>query len=163
MNEFQRKLQDLCGANSYIAKYADPARQILAIEPYSYVLDVNGGFTVGNANSNFFIIMDNDSEFVWVSIAGAARTQGINIPDFNANALIQITDQSKGITLFSAPVPMAFIGGVAGFPFYLTSPKIIKPRSTIKISAGQDFPAVVPSNQFDGGYMALHGAKIYYA
>jgi len=182
MNEFQRKLLDKVGANSYIATLADAARTVLAIEPYAYVVDVDGAIApFGGAQQALAIavpvfpgtldvnvIMDNDSDFLWCATCGAARIVGsvdpqtfANIPTPDPSVLVQISDRSKGVTLYNGFVPMPLIAGQSGYPFLLNSPKLIKPRSTLKVQFTRD--ANFPTNSLGGVYLVLHGAKIFYA
>lgn len=160
MNEFWRKLLDMVGYTDYIATFADPTRRILAIDTYSYSIDGNAltADITATAPQSFDVVMDSDSDFVCCYFSGHGRATGQTAMMVNPAMLVQIQDQASGRTFFSQPAPMPMICGQGGFPFLLTSPRVIKPRSTLTITARS---AQVQS--FSGFYFALHGARIFYA
>lgn len=160
MNEFWRKLQDMVGYTDYIATFADPTRRILAIDTYSYVIDGNtlAANITAAAPQSFNVIMDSDSDFVCTYLAGQGRLNGQTAMMVNPAMLVQITDRSSGKTFFQAASPMPMVCGQGGFPFLLTSPRVVKPRTTLTVTARSAQAAT-----FSGFYFALHGARIYYA
>lgn len=168
MNEFQRRLLDVVKYTTYIASFADPSRKVLAIEPYCYTVD-QSGLTLTTATApplSFNLIMDSDSDFVatYMSAAAIIGPGGIaqRQVEFSPSILIQITDQSAGKTWFNGPMPTSLVCGAMGFPFLLSSPRIIRPRTTLSI-APTAAVALSGGSVFTSFFFALNGAKIYYA
>lgn len=159
MNEFWRKLLDIVGANSYVAMFADPTREILAIDNYTYTIE-NTAATPINFTTvrEFNVPMDTDSDFVMTSISGGAVISGGSNVTLNPAILLQILDQSSGRNYFNIPTMMPNIAGYGGFPFLLTSPRVVKPHSTLTISA-QAAQATVEFSTFQ---LCLSGARIFY-
>lgn len=159
MNEFWRKLLDTVEYSDYIATFADPTRKIVAIDTYSYSVDKNAltANITATAPQSFDVVMDTDSDFVCTYFAGCGRALGSTLMQVNPAMLVQITDRASGKTFFNQAAPMPMICGQAGFPFLLTSPRVIRPRSTLTLTARS---AQVQS--FTGFYFALHGARIFY-
>jgi len=168
MNVVERRLLDTVEFSSYIASFADPNRQVLAIEPYVYSVDEGGVNITSAAAQSFDLVMDSDSDFILCTMSGAAvisvpaiavPANGNTVTEFSPALLIQITDQASGKTYFNIPTPLALIAGAGGYPFILSSPRIVRPRTTLSIAA-QGAVAGVTYERF---MFSLHGAKIYYA
>lgn len=164
MNEFQRRLLDAIEYSDYIATFADPAKKILGIESYTYTVDAPAANLVPGANASLFnVIMDSDSDFVMTYMSGGAVV-GTSAPfrnfEYDPSITVQITDQSSGRTYFNMPTPMALVAGAAGYPFILTSPRVVKPRVTLTVAAGVIAQA---TQTYVGFAFCFHGAKIYYA
>jgi len=114
------------------------------------------------------LVMDSDSDFILTAMSGAAvisapviavPANGNTVTEFSPALLIQITDQASGKTYFNGPTPLPLIAGAGGYPFLLSSPRIVRPRSTLTVSA-QGAAAAVTYERF---MFSLHGAKIFYA
>lgn len=160
MNEFWRKLCDLTGSDNYIRTFADPARQVLKIDTYAYSVDGNvlAANITQTAAQSFELIMDSDSDFVLTYFSGFARANGNTLMIVAPAIGVQITDQSSGRNFFNKAAPMPLLCGQSGFPFLLTSPRVIKPRTSLNITAQS-----LQNAAFTGFYFTLHGARIYYA
>ena len=160
LNEFERKLADMIRWTDYIATFADPQRKILLIDTYTYTVDGNTltANITATAPQSFNIVMDSDSDFVCTYLSGYGRAQGSTLMSVNPALLVQITDKSAGRTFFNKPSPMPMVCGQGGFPFLLPSPRVIKPRSTVNITAQS-----AQVQTFTGFYFCLHGGRIYYA
>lgn len=159
LNEFWRKLYDTVGCNSYIATFADPSRKIAMIDTYAYSVDYfNTAAPVTTVGFNQNIIMDSDSDFVCTYFSCAAVNTGLTQVNFNPAVNIQLADKSSGKNYFAAPSPAALMAGVMGFPFILTSPRVIKPRTTLNLS----FASAQPAQTFDGFFFTLAGGRIFY-
>lgn len=163
MNEFWRKLCDEVQATDYISTFADPTREILHIDNYTYSIDGNTltAPITASASQSFNVVMDSDSDFVCTYLSGfgrsAASALGATIMIINPAMLVQITDRASARTWFNRPSAMAMLCGQGGFPFLLTSPRVIKARTTINVTA---ISAQVVS--FTGFYFCFHGSRIYY-
>lgn len=159
LNEFWRKLLDAIQYTDYIATFADPTREILNIDTYAYSVDGNvlPANITATASQSFNVIMDSDSDFVCTGMSGYGRALGSTLMMVNPAMLVQITDRSSGKTFFQAAAPMPMICGQGGFPFLPTSPRVVKPRSTLTLTARS---AQVQS--FTGFYFTFHGGRIYY-
>ncbi len=177
MNTFQRELLDMVQATDYIATFADTGREILNIEPYTYTIDGNAGVAITQTNSRVFLTpMDQDTDFVLTYMSGFARNvdspYGATVLIPNPALLVQIKELNSGRNFFAglgatvalggvptpaglAPMPM--IAGQGGFPFLLTSPKIIRARSTLRTTA-----IAAQASTFNGFYFCFHGARIWY-
>ena len=166
MNEFWRRLLDVVQLSSYIGSFADPAREVLLIEPYTYSIDALGVNITSAAAQSFNLIMNSDSDFVVTGMSGGAlintgptTPNGTRCVEFTPSLLVQILDQSSGKTWFNRPTPLGQLAGAGGFPFLLTSPRVIPPRVTLSVSA----QGAVAGATFNNFYFSMHGAKIYYA
>lgn len=168
MNEFQRRLLDVVKYTSYIASFADPARQVIGIEGYTYTVDQLGltMTTAAPLANPFPLIMDSDSDFVATYMSAGALTVGGGLNqrqvEYSPSILLQVTDQSSGKTWFNAPTPTALVCGAMGFPFIFSSPRVIRPRTTLSIMPSAAV-ALSGGNTFTAFFFALGGAKIYYA
>lgn len=166
MNEIERRLLDIAGFNSVTMMYADPSREILLIDTYAYTVDTSALAALTPVNPiTTNLIMDSDSEFVLYFLAGGAIIPGVGDRPTAMNPMpaidIQITDLASGRTYFNMPTPMPLVAGLQGFPFILTSPRIVKPRTTLQIDMSTSVSVAGPS--FSAVFLTLHGARIYYA
>jgi hypothetical protein len=158
-NAFWTQLLDLVEFTDYIATFADPARQIVDIEPYSYSIDGDAppGFILQNQPIPFVTPMAGDADFVMIATSAFGRTGGSTLMLVNAAILVQIVDQSSGRAFFNQPTPLPFIAGQGGFPYLLPGPRVIKARSSLLTTANS-----AQINTFTGFYMTFHGARIWY-
>lgn len=159
MNEFWRKLCDEVGGTDYVSMFADKSRQIVNIDDYTYSIDGNtlAANITQTVSQSFNVVMDSDSDFVLTYFSGFTRPTGTQILTINPAIMVQIKDQSSGRTYFNTAAPMAMLCGQGGFPFLLTSPRIIKPRTTLTVTA-----ISAQAQTFTGFYFCFHGARIYY-
>lgn len=158
-NAYWTQLLDEVEFTDYVATFADPARRIVDIEPWSYVIDgetLTANITAA-APQTFLTPMAGDADFVMSATSGFARAQGSTVMIVNAAVLVQILDLSSGRTFFNQATPLPFLAGAGGFPYLLPGPRVIKARSTLKTTA---LSAQVQT--FTGFYMAFHGARIWY-
>jgi len=160
VNEFWRKLCDTTGTDNYISLFGEPGRPIALIDNYSYTIDGNSlsADITQTAAQTFKIVMDTDSDFVCTFLSGSARATGGSVILFSPAVLVQITDEASGRTWLNQPAPLPMIAGQGGFPFLLTSPRVVKPRSTLSVRA-----ISAQAQSFSGFYFTFHGSRIYYA
>lgn len=159
MNEFRRKLLDAVKATDYIATFAQPGRPIVAIDNYTYTVDgqtLTANITQTQSQS-FNVIMDTDSDFVCTYLSGFGRATGAQSLLVNPAMLVQIKDQASGRTWFNIPSPMPMICGQGGFPLLMTSPRVIKPRTTLTVTA-----ISAQAQTFTGFFFCFHGSRIFY-
>lgn len=166
MNEFKRRLLDTVEMSDYIASFADPSREVLLIEPYTYSIDALAVNITSAAAQSFNLAMNSDSDFVATGLAGGALVNtgpttpaGTRCVEFTPALLVQITDQSSGKTYFNRPTPLGLMAGAGGFQFLFASPRIVKPRVTLSVSA----QGAVAGATYNNFYFCIHGAKIFYA
>ena len=168
MNALDRRLLDTVRFSSYIASFAEPGRQVIAVEPYAYVVDEVDLELTDAAAQEFELVMDSDSDFVATFTSGAvvvaepaivSPANGNSCTEFAGSVLVQITDQTSGKTWYNQPTPLPLIAGAGGFPFIMASPRVIHPRGALTVSVQGAASGV----EFSAFYLALHGAKIYYA
>lgn len=163
MNSFRRELLDMVGYTDYIATFADPSKTIVDIDNYTYSIDgqVLAANITQTVSQSFLTPMQGDNDFVLTYMSGFARSAaypyGAQLMIVNPALMVQITDLSSGRTFFNAPSPMPMIAGQGGFPFLLTSPRLIKPRSTLKTTA-----IAAQAATFTGFFFCFHGARIWY-
>lgn len=150
----------MVGFTDYAATFADPSRQILDIDNYTYSIDGNAlPATITNvAAQSFDTQMQGDNDFVLFYLSAFARVQGETAMRINPALLIQIAELTTGRAFFSGPSPLPMVAGQGGFPFLLTGPKVIRPRSTLRLTA----IAAQPGAAFSGLYFCYHGARIWY-
>lgn len=177
MDTFQRELLDLVGFTSYVATFADPGRKILDIEPWTYTVDGDAGVNITQTvPASFLTPMAGDSDFVLTYMSGFGRCAtssfGATVMLPNPALLVQISELNSGRNFFagagatvalggvltpSGLAPMPMIAGQGGFPFLLTSPRVLRARSTIKTTA-----ISAQAVTFNGFYFCFHGARIWY-
>lgn len=160
MNEFRRRLADIVQNDNYIAAFADKSRRVVAIDNYSYSVNYRSAAApvTEAALRSVDLIMDSDSDFICTYASAAARVTGATALVFNPAILGQVRDKSTGRTWFNIPTPLPHWCGAAGFPFLLTAPRIIRPRSTLTVTM-QSAQAV----SYDDCLITLSGGRIYYA
>lgn len=159
-NAFQVQLDDVVAYTEYVATFADPARTIVDIEPWSYIIDAE----VLTANitqtvpQSFDVPMMGDADFVLTSMSGVARRSGgaNTAMIINPAVLVQITNLTTGRTFFNQPTPLPFFAGTGGFP-NIVMPQSIPARSTLRLRA-----ISAQGISFTGFYFAYHGARIWY-
>lgn len=158
-NAFRTQLLDMVEFTDYAAWFADPARQLMEVEPWSYSIDgdVLPASITATAPQSFNTPMAGDADFLMTYISGFARPAGTTQLTVNPALLVQIADQSSGRTFFSGPAGMAFIAGQGGFPYLLTSPRIVKARAALKTTA-----ISAQAQSFTGFYMTFHGVRLWY-
>lgn len=159
MNAFWRKLCDEVGRTDYVSMFADPSRKIVNIDDYTYTVDGNAmtANITQTAPQVFNTVMDTDSDFVLFYFSGMARNNGSTVLAANPAISIQIKDQSSGRNFFNTASAMPFVCGQGGFPFLLTSPRVIKPRTTLTLTAQS-----LQNQAFYGFFFCYHGARIFY-
>ena len=157
MGAFHTQLLDLVGYTDYAATFADPARQLMAVEPFSYVVDANAANITQTVQQTFDTPMLDDADFVMVSTSQFARPAGATNLTANPAVLIQIIDLSSGRAFFAGPSPLPMVAGQGGFNFILPGPKTIKARATLRTTA-----ISCQAQTFNGFYMAFHGARLWY-
>lgn len=159
MNEFWRKLLDTIEYSDYIATFADPNREIVNIDDYTYTIDGQtlAANITATAPQSFNVIMDSDSDFVCTYMSAFGRATGQTVMQVNPAMLVQITDRSSARTWFNQPAPLPMIAGQGGFPFLLTSPRVIKPRTTLNVTARS-----AQVQTFTGFFFCFHGSRIFY-
>lgn len=181
MDTFRRELLDMVGYTDYCATFADQGRKLLDVEPWTYSVDGDSGVNITQTIAQSFLTpMAGDADFLITYMSGFARSAAYNpagvpsptamIP--NPALLVQITELNSGRNFFAgvgatirfggvlAPAglaPMPFVAGQGGFPFILTSPKVIRARSTLRITAMS-----AQAQTFNGFYFCYHGARLWY-
>lgn len=160
MNEFQRKLYDMCRSDSYLSLFAQHDRDILNIEPFTYSIDGNvlSANITQTAPQVFNLPMDANNDFVVTGLSGFGRAAGGSVMIINPAILIQIRDQAAARNFFNQAAPMPFICGQGGFPYLLGNNRLIRARTTLQITA-----ISAEAQSFSGFYLTFHGGKIYYA
>lgn len=163
MDTFTRELLDMVGYTDYIATFADKGRKIVDIEPYTYTID---GDTLtapitATASQTFLTQMAGDCDFVLTYLSGFARAAsypyGATLMIANPALLVQITDMAAGRSFFNGALMMPGIAGQGGFPFMLTSPRVIRARSSLRTTA-----ISAQAVSFNGFYFCFHGARVWY-
>lgn len=158
-NAFTTQLLDMVQYTDYIATFADPARKLIEIEPYSYFIDGNvlPAPITQTASQTFDTQMQGDNDFVLLSMNQFARVAGATSLIVNPALLVQITERTTGRTFFSGPSPLPIIAGQGGFGFLMLGAKTIKARSTLRTTA-----ISAQAQSFDGFYFAFNGYRLWY-
>ena len=143
----------------YVATFADPSRQIVDIDTYTYTIDgdVLSANITQTAPQVFNTQMVGDCDFVLFYLSAFARINGQQVMTVNPAILVQIAEPTTGRTFFAGPSPLPLVAGQGGFPFLLPGPRVIRARSQLQatfISA--------QAQAFSGIYFCYHGARIWY-
>lgn len=163
-DELQTRYLDVLNNSPYMKSILQPGRRAIEIEYYCYNGQLGTAATPLAPNVPQTVTFDTqaDSDFAVTFMTGAVQeiTNGAMI--FNDNVALQITDTSTGKTFFNAPTVMGLVTGAGGFPFVLPAPRVIRPNTTIQVSATNRDTVV------NGGagpvtlFFALHGTRIFY-
>lgn len=156
MNIFQRHIIDLAGYSSWIASVVrrDKVRQIINIDPFNY----NGSVTnlADAATSEINIPIEADSDFVMTQASGYVLVTASGLVNATPNVLVQLTDAGSGKTFMSEGTLFGLVFGNQGFPFVLSSPRVIAPQTSINIQVTNRTGAAADI------YVELIGARVYY-
>lgn len=158
-NAFRTQLLDMVEYTDYVATFAEPGREIVDIDNWTYFVDgetLSADITA-TAAQVFLTPMAGDNDFVLFYMAGMGRVTGTTVLSANPALLVQIADLTTGRTFFSAPSPMPMIAGCGGFPYMLPGPKVIPPRSTLRTTV-----VSAQAQAFSGFYFCFHGSRIWY-
>lgn len=159
MNDFQRRFLDLLQTSSYVATAARQGQKIVNIDFFSYNKRLGtAAATIANgAAAQDFIQIQADSDFVLTQISGDVVNAGGNTVA-NPNVTLQLTDTGSGKTFYSEPTLFGLVTGRSGFPYLMPAPRVINPNTNVKIDVVNN-----TGGALNGVFLALQGARIYYA
>lgn len=164
-DDVQTKYLEVLNDSPYMKSILQPGKQAVEVEYYCYNGQLGTAALPLAPNVPQVITFDTqaDSDFAVTFMTGAVQETVNSGMTFNDNVALQFTDTSTGKTFFNVPTVMGLVTGAGGFPFVLPAPRIIRPNTTIQVTAiNRD--AVV-----NGGagpvtlFFALHGTRIFYA
>jgi hypothetical protein len=160
-NDFAQRHFDLTNQDPYIQSVARPGATI--VKKMSYVYNVVIGtpqpltFASGAINANLTTLADSD--FVLTYLSACVNITANGDMKVNRNLTLQIQDTSTGKFFFSAPTVVSLVAGAGGFPFVFPAPRVIRPNTTLTLTAQNRDTAQDYNNMF----VALGGTRIFYA
>lgn len=157
LNEFHRKLYDELASNDYIATFAEPGREIAAIDCYTYSIREDAA-NLTTTPQEFNLVMDTDSDFVAVFASVATTLAGGVTLEMAPAILIQVREQWSGKSWYNVPTLAPLVAGQGGFPYIATSPRVIPARSKLTVQARAAHAAAA----FPGFHYSLSGGRIFY-
>lgn len=164
LDELQAGYLDILNASPYMRSILQPGRRAVEVAYYCY----NG--QIGNAAvplaplvpQSVFFDTQADSDFAVTFMAAAVIETTNGAAMYNDNVAIQFTDTSTGKSFFNVPTVMGLVTGGGGFPYVLPAPRVIRPNTTLQVTA------INRDTIVNGGagpvslYWALHGTRIFY-
>jgi hypothetical protein len=159
-NDFAQRYLDLTNQDPYIQSVARPGAVI--VKKMSYVYNVVIGqpqpLTLAALTVNASLTTLADSDFVLTYLSACVNITPAGDMKVNRNLTLQIQDTSTGKFFFSAPTVMSLVAGAGGFPFVFPAPRVIRPNTTLQLSAQNRDTAQDYNNMF----VALGGTRIFY-
>lgn len=155
MNQRDRYILNTVNSSTWLANFVRANQKLVNIEPYSYTGLISGILT--NTSGSTVIPIQADSDFVCIETTGAVydTTDATILP--SPLATVQVTDTGTGKTFFSDFTLFVMVFGVAGYPYYMPTPRILSPNTNIQVNVN-NFSADTYSV-----YVAFQGARLYYA
>lgn len=163
-DELQTRYLDVLNNSPYMKSVLQPGKRAIEIEYYVYNGQLGSAAVPLALNVPQFVTFDTqaDSDFAVTFMTGAVQEVTNGAMVFNDNVAIQFTDLSTGKTFFNMPTVMGLVTGAGGFPYVLPAPRVIRPNTTIQVTA------INRDTQVNGGlgpvtlFFALHGTRIFY-
>lgn len=158
MNDFQRRALDILRNSSYMASVIRPGGNPVGIEPFGYNIRIGSvAATIANgAAAQGLIQIQADSDFALTYMSGSVLNNAGAILT-NPNVLMQITDTGSGKTFYSDATQFSLIVGSGGFPFLLSTPRLLPPNVNVKFDITNNTGVAS-----QGVFISLQGARIYY-
>lgn len=165
LDEIQTRYLEVLNSSPYLKSVLQPGRLAVEIEYYCYNGQIGTAAIPLAPNVPQTVTFDTqaDSDFAVTFITGAVQEVANGAMNFNDNVAIQFLDTSTGKTYFSVPTVMGLVSGAGGFPYVLPAPRVIRPNTTIQVTA------INRDTVVNGGagpvtfFFALHGTRIFYA
>ena len=144
----------------FTEKYGPNAGKKFSRDYYTYSIEIAS--IASSASATGQISIDSDSDFVWekssyfADVAGAAQTDANKVVPL---VTVAITDSGSGRNLQNIPVPIDTIGGRAGLPFLIPSPRVFVANSNITMVFSNYSAATTYENLY---YVFIGYKKFYY-
>lgn len=163
-DELQSRFLEVLNNSPYMKSVLQPGKRAVEIEYYCY----NGqlGSTAvplaAGVPQNITFNTQADSDFAITFMTSSLQEVANGAMVYNDNVALQFTDTSTGKTFFNQPTVMGLVTGAGGFPFVLPAPRILRPNTTIQVTA------INRDTVVNGGagpvtlFFALHGTRIFY-
>lgn len=162
-NDFARRYFDLTNQDPYIQSVARPGQVIIKKMPYEYGAVIGGPapklpLTLANGTVTEPLTTLADSDFVFTSLAAGVNLTANGDLKFNRNLTLQIQDAATGKVFFNVPTVSSLVAGGGGFPFIFPAPRVIRPNTTLILSArNRD-----TSTNYNAMFVVLGGTRIFY-
>jgi hypothetical protein len=159
-NDFAQRYLELTNQDAYVQSVARPGAVI--VKKMSYVYNVVIGqpqplaLAAGAVNASVTTLADSDFVLTYLSACVNITPQGDM--KVNRNLTLQIQDTSTGKFFFNVPTVMSLVAGAGGFPFVMPAPRVIRPNTTLQLTAQNRDAAQDYNNMF----VALAGTRIFY-
>jgi hypothetical protein len=155
MNQRDRYLLNSVQTSTWLANYKRQNQNLVDIEPYTYTGTIQN--VAAGATGSVSIPIQADSDFVAIETTGAIIDNTLDILISNPLLTVQVTDTGTGKTFFSDYTLFPMVFGIAGFPYYMPTPRIISPNTNllVNVTSLATDPYTI--------YVAFQGARLYYA
>lgn len=158
-NDFASRYFELTQQSPYVRAVARPGQVIVKMMPYEYGVVIGPTLTIGGAPLTALMTTLADSDFVLTSLSASVQLTVNGDMKYNRNVTLQIQDTSTGKYFFSAPTVMSLVAGAGGFPFIFPAPRVIRPNTSLLVSAQNRDTAVAYYQMF----VTFGGSRIFYA
>lgn len=155
MNERDRRILQAARSSNWLATFARKNAQLIGVEPYIYSASAAIAGTIGAVGQGI-ITIQSDSDFAILEMSGTVL-DGSNAFVLNPSITAQVTDTGSGKTFFNTDTLFNLVYGLAGFPYYLATPRILAPNTQINTN----FTNLVATAYT--AYVSYTGVRLYYA
>lgn len=158
---FDQRYFELSNQDPYVQSVKRQGGVLVKKMPYQYGAVVGSAarpLTLANGAITQPLTTLNDSDFAVTSLAVGVNISANADMKFNRNLTIQIQDTATGKFWFSLPVVTSLVAGGGGFPFIFVANRIIRPNSTILITAQNRDTA----QDYFQMFVTLGGSRFFY-
>jgi hypothetical protein len=163
--DFETRALQIAAASPYLAGALRPGRAIADMQYYAYNLRIGTVAAPLTVDVPFTgdIQTQADSDFVATFLSGCIQEVENGAMAYNDNVALQIQDLWTGKLWFNVPTSLSLVTGAGGFPFVLTSPRLIPPNSALRFTAINRDAIVNAAAGPVGLFLAVHGTRVFYA
>jgi hypothetical protein len=161
-NDFAQRYFELSNQDPYIQSVKRPGQTLVKKMSFIYNAVIGSAtqpltFANGPITSNLITLADSD--FVLTSLSACMNLVVNGDMKVNRNLTLQIQDTSNGKFFFSQPTVTTLIAGAGGFPFVYPAPRVIRPNTTLLLTAQNRDSA----NDYFQMFVAFQGTRMFYA
>ena len=163
--DFEALALAIASKTPYLAAALRPGRAVVDLQYYAYNLRIGTDAAPLTPNTTFSddIHTQADSDFVATFVSACIQEVANGAMAYNDNVALQIQDLWSGKLWFNVPTVLSLVAGAGGFPFVLTSPRVIPPNSALRFSATNRDTIVNGGLGPVGLFLAVHGTRVFYA
>jgi hypothetical protein len=155
VNQLDRNILNAVESSTWLSNFVRANQTLINIESYTYTTSILGVVAGGNGSAQ--IPIQSDSDFVCTQITGSVFDVTVGAINNSPFATIQVTDTGSAKTFFSDFTLFSLVFGIAGYPYYQPTPRVLAPQTNILINVNN----LNAANTYNF-YVAFQGARLYY-